>query len=163
MTQETNEQQTDALASLWNDVRQQRDRIGKIAEPSPKKALTELSETGLSLTEDLVAYMLSFRQYVSDSLEDVDERLSLLESDAPSGLSDDEATMILKLASVCEAFVRIVKETSTSISPEARAKIDEAMKLVDEVRAWVPTRIESFDDEDGEDVDEEPAATNGKA
>lgn len=147
-------EQQDALALLYNDVRQQRDRIAKIAEPTPKKALTELSDTGLSVMEDLVGYLLSFRQYVSESLQDVDERLSDLEVDSPSGLSDDEATMILNLASMCEAFVRIVADTSMSMSPEAKAKVDEALALVTRVREWVPTRIAEFD----EDEDEEAAA-----
>ena len=154
MNEATIPEQQDALVVLFNDVRQQRERIGKIADPTPKKALTELSDTGLSVMEDLVGYLLSFRQYVSESLQDVDERLSDLEVEAPSGLSDDEATMILGLASMCEAFVRIVADTSTSVSPEARAKFDEALALVAQVREWVPTRLaDGFDDDED---DEEP-------
>ena len=99
MNQAATPEQQDALANLYNDVRQQRERIGKIAEPTPKKALTELSDTGLSVMQDLVGYLLSFRQYVSESLQDVDERLSELEVEVPAGLSDEEATMILNLAS----------------------------------------------------------------
>ena len=163
MTQQAQEQ--DALLALWNDVRQQRERLGKITDPTPKKALTELSETGLSVMEDLVAYVVSFRQYVSESLGDVDERLTDLEADAESagGLSDDEATMILNLASTCEAFVRIVKETSTSISPEARTKIEEALSLVDQVRAWVPTRVVGFDDDFEDDDDAVKISPVGQA
>ena len=63
--------------------------------------------------------------------------------------------MILNLCSMCEAFVRIVKDTSTSISPEARVKIDEALTLVVQVREWVPTRV--GEDEGDEDGDEEGA------
>jgi hypothetical protein len=147
--------QQDALDFLYADVRQQRDRISKIADPTAKKALTELGDTGLSVMEDLVAYLLSFRQYVSASLQDVDERLSDLEVEVAAGLSDEEAAMILNLCSMCEAFVRIVKDTSTSISPEARVKIDEALTLVVQVREWVPTRV--GEDEGDEEGDEEGA------
>lgn len=161
MNEATNPEQQDALVVLFNDVRHQRDRIGKIADPTPKKALTELSDTGLSVMEDLVGYLLNFRQYVSESLQDVDERLSDLEVETPSGLSDDEATMILNLASMCEAFVRIVADTSTSVSAEARAKFDEALALVAQVREWVPTRLaEGFDEDDDEELVVE---TNGQA
>lgn len=147
--------QQDALDFLYADVRQQRDRISKISDPTAKKALTELGDTGLSVMEDLVAYLLSFRQYVSASLQDVDERLSDLEVEVAAGLSDEEAAMILNLCSMCEAFVRIVKDTSTSISPEARVKIDEALTLVVQVREWVPTRL--GEDEGDEEGDEEGA------
>ena len=147
--------QQDALDFLYADVRQQRDRISKIADPTAKKALTELGDTGLSVMEDLVAYLLSFRQYVSASLQDVDERLSDLEVEVAAGLSDEEAAMILNLCSMCEAFVRIVKDTSTSISPEARVKIDEALTLVVQVREWVPTRV--GEDEGDEEGDEDGA------
>lgn len=147
MTQEAT-QQTDALVSLWTDVRQQRERIGKITDPTPKRALTELDDTALSVMQDLLEYFVQFRQYVSESLQDVDERLSDLEADGGSGLTDEEATMILNLCSMCEAFVRLVKDTSTSISPEARAKIDEALALVTQVREWVPTKVEPLDDEE---------------
>lgn len=152
MNQAATPEQQDALANLYNDVRQQRERIGKIADPTPKKALTELSDTGLSVMQDLVGYLLSFRQYVSESLQDVDERLSELEVEVPAGLTDEEATMILNLASMCEAFVRIVKDTSTSVSPEARAKFDEALALVAQVREWVPTRLaDAFDDDEDDE------------
>lgn len=147
--------QQDALDFLYADVRAQRDRISKISDPTPKKAMTELGDTGLSVMEDLVAYLLSFRQYVSASLQDVDERLNDLEVEVAAALSDEEAAMILNLCSMCEAFVRIVKDTSTSISPEARVKIDEALTLVVQVREWVPTRL--GEDDGDEEGDEEGA------
>lgn len=161
MTQPANEQQ-DALVSLWTDLQAQRERIAKIAEPTPKKALAELSDTGLSLTSDLISYFLQFRSYVSESFEDIDARISDLEDGAADagGLTDEEVAMILNLATMCEAFVTVVKDTSTSISPDARKKIDEALALVAQVRSWVEDRLS--EDEDADDV-EDQLPTDGAA
>jgi hypothetical protein len=157
MTQPVTEQQ-DALVSLWTDLRAQRERIAKISEPTPKKALTELSDTGLSVTEDLVAYFLQFRQYVSESFEDIDVRLSELEAGSDAAvLTDEEAAMIMQLATTCEAFVVLVKETSTSISPDARKRIDEALALVGQVRGWVDERMSEEDQDEDDDAGEETA------
>lgn len=139
----------DALMNLWADVQQQRARIAKVADPTPKKALTELNETGLSVMEELLSYLVSFRQYVSDSLEDVDGRLGVLEEDVtvPPLLSQEEAAMILALSNACEAFTTVIRDSSVSINDEARQKLDETMALVAKVRAWVAENMEDDEDE----------------
>lgn len=167
MTQETVES-SDDLLSLLEDVRSQRTRIGKLTDPTPAKALSELNGTGLSLTEDLVAYFVQFRQYVAESLEDVDNRLSTLEAGGGSEkplLSRDEATMLLTLCNMCEAFSRVIRETSASIADEARAKLDETDALVEQVRSWIEENLDADDlaeptddsaDEEDADDSEEP-------
>lgn len=147
----------DALVSLWSDVRAQRQRISKIADPTPKKVLGELSDTGLSVMEDLIGMFVQFRQYVSDSLGDVDSRLNALEDGAqPSALDLEAAEMILRLAGTCEAFVRLVRDSSTSINPEAQGKLDEAIALVEQVRAWVAENVDADElEEDGDETDDE--------
>lgn len=160
MTQQTDVVEQDALMTLWADVQQQRARISKIAEPTPKKALTELSDTGLSVMEDLLSYLVSFRNYVGESLEDVDARLGALEEDSagsPPMLSQEEAAMILTLASTCEAFTIVIRDSSVSINEEAKQKLDETMALVAKVRAWVADNVDDEDDEAEDEVDEESA------
>lgn len=148
--------ETDPLMSLWADVQQQRARIGRIQEPTPKKALTELSDTGLSVMEDLLSYLVTFRNYVSESLEDVDARLGVLEEDSsgsPPLLSPDEAGMLLQLAAACEAFTIVIRDSSVSINAEAKQKLDETLDLVKRVRAWVAENVDDGED-DEEDVDD---------
>lgn len=160
MTQQTDVVEQDALMTLWADVQQQRARIGKIAEPTPKKALTELSDTGLSVMEDLLSYLVSFRNYVGESLEDVDARLGVLEEDSagsPPLLAQEEAAMILTLASTCEAFTIVIRDSSVSINDEAKQKLDETMDLVAKVRAWVADNVEDDDDETDDGDDEQSA------
>lgn len=152
----------DPLINLWSDVQQQRARIARIADPTPKKALTELNETGLSVMEELLSYLVGFRQYVSESLEDVDGRLGVLEDDVtvPPLLSQEEAAMILALSNACEAFTTVIRDSSVSINDEARQKLDETMALVARVRAWVAENIEDGDDEADEsaaDSQDEPS------
>jgi len=160
LTQQQFEQE-DALSNLWTDVRRQRERISKIAEPSPKKALLELNDTGLSMVEDLVSYFLQFRQYVSESLEDVDRRVGSLEdgADVPTLLGGEEATMILKLAATCEAFLHIIRDSSASINDGAEQKLVEAKALIDQVRDWVSENVDDDGDDDLEEElsDEEPS------
>lgn len=157
MTQEAVEV-SDDLLSLLEDVRSQRTRIGKVTEPTAARALSELSGTGLSLTEDLIAYFVQFRQYVAESLEDVDGRLTALEADGGADkplLSRDEASMLLTLCNMCEAFSRVIRDTSASIADEAREKLDETDALVEQVRAWIEENLDpdevGSDDADGED------------
>jgi hypothetical protein len=157
MTQQIDAVEQDALTNLWADVRLQRDRLGKIAEPTPKKVLSELSDTGLSVMEDLVGYFLQFRQYVSESLQDVDARLSTLEAEAePPILGEDEANMILSLAATCEVFVRLIRDSSASINSDAEQRLGEAMLLVERVREWVGENTADADDD--ADEDDEPEA-----
>lgn len=155
MTQEAAES-SDDLIFLLEDVRSQRTRIDKLTDPTPAKALAELNGTGLSVTEDLIAYFVQFRQYVSDSLEDVDSRLSTLESgsgeDKPL-LGREEATMLLTLCNMCEAFGKVIRDTSASIAEEALAKLDETDALVERVRAWIE---ENLDPDDLADPSDEP-------
>lgn len=160
----------DDLVALLEDVRSQRTRIGKLAEPTAARALSELSGTGLSLTEDLIAYFVQFRQYVAESLEDVDNRLSTLESGGGEEkplLGRDEATMLLTLCNMCEAFSKVIRDTSASIADEARAKLDETDALVEQVRGWIEENLDTDDlaepsddpiDEDAEG--DEPEETN---
>lgn len=158
MSQQDTMAEQDVLLGLWTDVRQQRERLSKIAEPTPKKALTELSDTGLSLVEDLVGYFVQFRQYVAESLQDIDERISALESDEAvvAALEPEEASMLLALAGTCEAFVRLIRDSSTSINDEAQKKLDEALALVEQTRVWVSERIDA---EPGDDADEQADET----
>lgn len=150
----------DALVSLWSDVRAQRQRISKIPDPTPKKVLSELSDTGLSVMEDLIGMFVQFRQYVSESLGDVDGRLNALEEGSESSVLDVEAAeMILRLAGTCEAFVRLIRDSSTSISGDAQEKLDEAIALVEQVRVWVTENVDSdeleMDEEGDEDAEED--------
>ena len=144
MTEQNDVIGDDSLVALWSDVRSQRNRISKIADPTPKKVLIELSETGLSVMEDLIGMFVQFRQYVSESLGDIDGRLNSLEESgsAPPLLDEESAEMILRLAGTCEAFVRLVRDSSTSISGDAQEKLEEALSLVEEVRLWVSENID---------------------
>lgn len=146
----------DALVALWSDVRAQRQRISKIAEPTPKKVLGELSDTGLSVMEDLIGMFVQFRQYVGESLGDIDGRLNSLEEGAPASALDIEAAeMILRLAGTCEAFVRLVRDSSTSINADAQSKLDEAISLVEQVRSWVAENVDEDDLDDDADSDDD--------
>jgi hypothetical protein len=159
MTQQIDSIEQDALTNLWADVRLQRERLGKIAEPTPKKVLSELSDTGLSVMEDLVGYFLQFRQYVSDSLQDVDARLSTLEAGSePPILGEDEANMILSLAATCEVFVRLIRDSSASINSDADQRLSEAMLLVERVREWVSENTADTDEDDEAESDDESEA-----
>lgn len=155
MTQQIDPMEQDALTNLWADVRIQRDRLGKIAEPTPKKVLSELSDTGLSVMEDLVGYFLQFRQYVSESLQDVDARLSTLEEGAaPPLLGEEEANMILSLAATCEVFVSLIRESSASINSDADQRLNEAMLLVERVREWVSENASQADEDEEAEADD---------
>lgn len=166
MTQEQQDTTTqqDALMDLWADVRSQRQRLDKIAEPTPRKVLSELSDTGLSAFEDMLGYLVNFRNYVSESLQDVDSRLSILESDAPDErplLGEEEAAMILALCATCEAFNTVIRETSASITDEALAKLDETAALVEQVRAWVQANVDDGSDDGDDDLpDDEDAGAD---
>jgi len=163
MTQQNDVAEQDSLMTLWADVQQQRVRLAKIAEPTPKKALSELSDTGLSVMEDLLSYLVSFRAYVGASLEDVDARLSVLEEDSggsPPLLSADEASMILALASTCEAFTIVIRDSSVSINDEAKQKLDETMALIVKVRAWVADSVDDDDDDDNDAEDDHQEAAD---
>lgn len=157
-------QQNDPLTTLYADVASQRERLARIADPSPKKVLAELTDTGLSVTQDLVAYVLQLRQYIAETFEDIDGRLgSLEEGEAQQTLIDpDAAQMILSLAGMCEGFVNMIRESSASITPEASKSLDEALQLVENVRAWVSENL--GDEEDvSEDDAEEDASDNADA
>lgn len=153
MTQQNDAMDQDALVSLWTDVRSQRQRLAKLVEPTPKKVLSELSDTGLSVIEDVLGYFVQFRQYVSESLSDIDDRLSTLEDGQSFSLDPDAAEMILRLAATCEAFVKLLRDSSTTVSAEAKDKLDEALALVEQTRAWVTENVDLDDDEDVEEQD----------
>ncbi|NBT36073.1 MAG: hypothetical protein EBT03_11155 [Betaproteobacteria bacterium] len=164
MNQPTDVTAQDPLTVLWADVQAQRARIAKIADPSPKKALTELGDTGLSLVEDLVAYLVNFQNYVGASLGDIDSRLSSLEEDsagAPPLLSQEEANMLLTLAATCEALTTVIRDSSVSINAEAKEKLDSTLALVAQVRSWIAENVD--DEEDDDEPEDEDASDDSTA
>jgi|GEM_PF-3313127 len=164
MTQQNDVMEQDTLVSLWADVRSQRQRLAKLVEPTPKKVLSELSDTGLSVIEDVLGYFVQFRQYISESFEDIDGRLTAIEEgQAGFSLDPEAAEMILRLAATCEAFVKLLRDSSTTVSVEAKEKLDEALALVTETRNWVTENVDLDDDDDEDEAEAEEAEASEEA
>ena len=165
MSQEHQAVERDGLLDLYMEIPKERERLRKIAEPSPKKVLQEVEGTLGSLLQDTVAVILQFREWVGQSLGHVDGRLNDLESEQgdEAALSEEEAEKILRLAGEAQALAEHALENSPDIKPEPKARFDSLLKLCAEVIEIVALNVEGEEGEEGEEGAEEGAeeATDG--
>jgi len=161
------QQQPDGLARIWAEIRKERDRIRRIQEPTPKKIVAELADTAMSYAEDTVGYLVQFRNWVVETVGDIDGRLTALEDDQPIPfLTKEDGAMLLDLAGRCEGLAKLVLEQSgAGIAAEAKQQLDETLLRCQLAVAWVADNIEGDEDDDepddgDDDGDEEDDSVN---
>jgi len=137
--------QHDPLLRMLLDVRNDRLRLRQTT-PTIEQLQSEVTDTALSYVEDLVGTLLQLRNWTSESLADVDDRLNGLEAGGPLDLDGELAEKITKLCGGCRALAEATLQSAQD--EDSRKVLTDLIALCDEVMNEI---LGSDDDDEGDD------------
>jgi len=140
--------QQDPLLRLLLDLGRDRQRLRQVKKTTAEQVMVELNETLAAYTEETLGFVVQLRNWISESLADVDARLNDVEAGV-GGLDPDLVDKIVRICGECSA---LAKATLDKVEDEPGKKaLTELVSLCEEVL----DDLGDEDEEDAVDVDDE--------